>query len=81
MKRSHRPGAVCTGFITNIEKYLLGLIFLLFGTSANAALITISGSAAFNVDTAVPTLVTLNSPTGGVINDLNLWASYHNGLF
>ena len=73
MKRSHRPGAVCTGFITNIEKYLLGLIFLLFGASANAALITISGSAAFNVDTAVPTLVTLNSPTGGVINDLNLF--------
>lgn len=76
MKRSHRPGAVCTGFITNIGKYLLGLIFLLFGASANAALITISGSAAFDVDTAAPTLVTLNSLTGGTITDLDLYIDF-----
>jgi hypothetical protein len=76
MKRSHRPGAVCTGFITNIEKYLLGLIFLLFGATASATPITISGSAAFDVDTAAPTLVTLNSATGGTINDLNLFIDF-----
>ena len=76
MKRSHRPGAVCSGFITNIEKYLLGLIFLLFGASASATPITIWGAAASNVDTGGATLVTLNSLTGGTINDLNLFIDF-----
>jgi len=76
-KRSHRPGAVCTGLMANIEKYLLGLIFLLFAASASATPITIQGSAASNVDKGVATLVTLNSPTGGtIINDLDLYIDF-----
>jgi len=75
-KRSHRPGAVCTGLMANIEKYLLGLIFLLFAASASATPITIEGSAAYDVDTATATLVTLNSLTGGTINDLDLYIDF-----
>jgi hypothetical protein len=75
-KRSHRPGAMRAFCITNIENYVAGLILLLFGASASATPITIWGSAAFDVDTAVETLVTLNSPTGGAINDLNLFIDF-----
>ena len=75
-KRSHRPGAVCTGLMANIEKYLLGLTFLLFAASASATPITIQGSAASNVDEGEATLVTLNSPTGGTITDLDLYIDF-----
>jgi MYXO-CTERM domain-containing protein len=67
--------------MANIEKYLLGLIFLLFAASASATPITIQGSAASNVDEGEATLVTLNSPTGGTITDLDLYIDFDSFVY
>ncbi len=62
------------------KKLLAGLLagLFLFGTlsAANAVLKTVVGPSASDVDTDLPTLVTLQSFSGGTISDLKLFIDY-----
>lgn len=62
------------------KNFLAGVLMCLFifGTlnSANAILVTVDGTSADDVDTALPTLLTLQSFTNGTIDDLELFVNY-----